>query len=180
MKTKPVTFDSIDIAVHNRWAEDQAKLDPTFILEPRIVAPHSEITGCSSIFSSKWEELFDIHKRSNSWAHFSPPTTYFHQSNRFFSYCLLPDLYWGSDQDEDIDLEKPLTLPSIFSDEKKKRPSKKEIFSLTALIKKEDLGDSLVAFEKDKNAILSLIDSIEKLNKLLAMVQSRKAQYQKG
>lgn len=179
--TKPVTIDSIDITVHNRYAKDQATLDPIFLTEPQIVAPHSEITGTSSIFSSKWEELFDIHQRNVSWAYFSPPEMYFSQSNRFFSYCLLPDLYWEMEEEEDKEKKEPEDEPppTVFSFQKKKRPSKKDILTLTALMQKED-GAPLVYFEKDKCAIINLIEAIEKLNKLLAHVQSRKLQYQKG
>lgn len=179
MSTKPVTFDSIDITVHNRYAKDRETLDPIFLTEPQIIAPHSEITGTSSIYSSKWAELFDIYQRNVSWAHFSPPDMYFSQSNRFFSYCLLPDLYWDMEDDDEKKEEKEAPPEIVFSFQRKKRPTKKEIISLSALMKKEE-GTSLVYFEKDKGTIINMIDAIEKLNKLLAHVQSRKLQYQKG
>lgn len=178
MSTKPVTFDSIDITVHNRYAKDQETLDPIFLTEPQMIAPHSEITGTSSIFSSKWAELFDIYKPNISWAHFSPPEMYYSQSNRFFSYCLLPDLYWDMEDEEEKEKKEPVA-EILFSFQRKKRPSKKEILSLLSVMQKED-GTSLLYFEKDKGTIVNLIDAIEKLNKLLAHVQSRKLQYQKG
>ena len=95
MKTAPVTFDSIDISVHQRYAKDQALLDPTFLAETQLVAHHPEITSISRIYSSKWEELFELYKRSSSWAFFCPPSQYLSQSKRFFSHCLLPTISWS-------------------------------------------------------------------------------------
>jgi hypothetical protein len=178
MKTKPVTFDSIDISVHKRYALDQEALDPLFIGEIQQVAHHSEITGTSSIFSSKWEDLFDIYKRNITWAHFSPPDMYYSQSNRFFSYCLLPDLYWDMNPEED-GTEKEQAPPVFFAFQRKKRPTKKQIVTLSSLMQKE-ASTPMIYFEKDKGIIMNLLDSIEKLNKMLAHVQSRKLQYQKG
>ena len=44
----------------------------------------------------------------------------------------------------------------------------------------KEASTSMIYFEKDKGIIMNLLESIEKLNKMLAHVQSRKLQYQKG
>ncbi len=179
MKTKPTTVDAIDIHAHHRYAFDQASLDPTFLTEPTLIAPHSKIAGISNIFSSKWEELFDIQKRSSTWAHFTPPSLYSFQSNRFFSYCLLPDLYWECENEEENPRSTSFELPPLFAFQKTKRPSKKEIVNLASLMQK-DKNESMIDFEKDKNSIITLLEALEKLNKLLSQIHSKKLQYQKG
>ncbi|MBM3207180.1 MAG: hypothetical protein FJZ57_01040 [Chlamydiae bacterium] len=179
MKNKPVTIASLDITAHKRYAVDQEMLDPTFIIEPQFIAPHSEITGTSSIYASKWEELFEIHKRSTTWAHFEPPPSYFHQSNRFFSYCLLPNFYVEMSEEKTEEDTSPQSLSEIFADKKLKKISKQELIDLISLNKTSDYANSL-SLENDKQIILSLLDSIEIINKMISQVHSKKLQYQKG
>jgi hypothetical protein len=179
MKNKPVTIDSLDISVHKRYAIDQESLDTVYIHEPQLIAPHSKITGTSSIYSSKWEELLEVHKRSTTWANFEPPHGYFHQSNRFFSHCLLPDLYTGIHQDQKENEEALVSIGEIFAEKKQKKISKQELFDLISLEKSSDPLYAL-GVENDKKNIVSLLESIEKINKMLSDIHARKLQFQKG
>ena len=67
----------------------------------------------------------------------------------------------------------------FFAFQRKKRPTKKQIVALSSIMQKE-ASTPMIYFEKDKGIIMNLLESIEKLNKMLAHVQSRKLQYQKG
>lgn len=173
MKTAPVTFDSIDISVHQRYAKDQALLDPTFLAETQIVAHHPEITSISRIYSSKWEELFELYKRSSSWAFFCPPSQYLSQSKRFFSHCLLPTISW-SVSTEGSDNKNGSALPSLYSREPLRRMTKEEVEKTIHQTPCPSPDD-----EEQKLTILSLINTIDTIDTMLGMIHGRKAQ-QKG
>ena len=174
MKPRPVTFDSIDISVHQRYAKDQAILDATFIKEPHFITPHTEITATTSIFSSKWEELFDIHKRSSSWALFSAPEDFFSQRNKFFSHTLLPELHLLEETKEENKELSPWREP------KTRRLTKEEILKKSKLAIETKNSEEASALEKDYKTICTLLESIETISKLLLTVQARKLQFQKG
>jgi hypothetical protein len=172
MKPSAVTIDAIDIAVHKRYAEDQALLDPAYIKEPSLVAPHPEIFSLSSLYSSKWEELFEVHRRSSSWAAFTSPISYNFQSKRLFSYCLMPNINFSSLSDR---LEKDVpSLPSLYETRPGFKVSKEEIMSKI----KSSLPDLRDA-QEESLCITALLDKIEDIDKMLAMIHGRKAQ-QKG
>lgn len=161
---KAVTIDQLDIKDHVRWAQDQKDYDVSFIQESLLVAPHPEILGTSVIYPSKFEELFELQKRNLPWASFSPPKNFHMFSKRFFSYRLFPNIYW-EDKDEEESSE----------DE---NPSHDLIQEVIRIKKKKEQIQSL--FEKDKSAILNLLESIRWVNQLLKQINARKLQYQKG
>ncbi|HSW87194.1 MAG TPA: DUF5399 family protein [Rhabdochlamydiaceae bacterium] len=165
-----VTIDKLDIKVHERYAQDQQKLDTSYIKESASIAPHSEIIGTSSIYSSKWEELFEIQAKNISWANFSPPPGYQFQARRFFSYLIAPSIpLWEEDQEE------------VESDtEEDKGEMKKSLLDLLTSVKSDKKGGISHLIEKEKTILLNLFDSIKELNTLLKHINSRKIQYQKG
>ena len=163
---KAVTIDQLDIKEHVRWAEDQKAFDVTFVTESYLVAPHPEIMGTSVIYPSKFEELFELQKKNVSWACFSPPINFHAFSKRFFSYRLFPNIYWD-DKEEDTE-EK----------EDDGAPSDNLIVEVLKVAKMGDQPSSL--FEKDKTAILNMLESIRWVNELLKQISARKLQYQKG
>ncbi|MEI8329345.1 MAG: DUF5399 family protein [Chlamydiia bacterium] len=179
MRPKPVTIDSMDLKVHQQYAQAQSELDQIFLRESQLTAPHSEIAGTSPIFSSKWEELFDLDKRGTTWAFFAPPPSYFSQSNRFFSHRLLPDLYWVDEEDQEKKKNQEPSLTALLKQKQKKRASKKELTHLTALLNK-DTDTTMVEFQQELKIVFALIDSIECINEMLLHVQGRKLQYQKS
>jgi hypothetical protein len=165
-----VTIDNIGMPAHNRYAKDKALLDPIFLTEPQLIAPHVPNNSVSSIYSSKWEELFDIQKKNLPWAVFSPPPHFLSRSHRLFSYHFFVCLAQDEDEGEPSDEENEDS--SLF--EKKK----KALSQLMQLQRAKE--DVLLLFEKDRSCIVSLLDAIEKLERLLAHIHSRKLQYQKG
>lgn len=163
---KATTIDQLDIKDHVRWAQDQKDYDISFVKESHLVAPHPEILGTSVIYPSKFEELFELQRRNLPWAHFSPPKNFHLFSKRFFSYRLFPDIYWEEEGSEE---EKEFSEEDANCD------------LIQKMIRVENLANHTQSlFEKDKSAILNLLESIQWVNQLLKQVNARKLQYQKG
>lgn len=158
-----VTIDQLDLKDHVRWANDQNTFDISLIRESDIVAHHPEISGTSAIYPSKLEELFEMQKRNLPWAAFDPPRNFHIFSRRFFSYRLFPNIYWEEDAEEDGDENDP------------QQNLQKHVLNL-----KNPDDQSQSHFEKDKTAILGVLESIVWINRLLKQINARKLQYQKG
>lgn len=169
---KAITIDNLDIKDHIRWAQDQAILDPTYLAESQSIAHHPEYLGMSTIYASQWEALFEWQKRNLPWASFAPPLKYHVASRKLFSYRLFPSIFWSEDEDEEEGTK------DDGSDQQEKEPSNnlwKQVLNIAAFPHQPS-----VLFEKDKTAILNLLESIKHLNKMIAHVSARKLQYQKG
>ena len=163
---KAVTIDKLDIKDHMRWAQDQEVLEIAFVTEASVVAPHPEILGMSMIYPSKFEELFELQKKNQHWAAFSPPKNFHLFGKRFFSYRLFPSINW-EDEEEGGEGSENQTGPD------------QDLIQAVFRIKK--LGNQTpYLFEKDKSAMLSLLESIKWINNLLKQITGRKLQYQKG
>lgn len=163
MKTS-VTIDNLSIKDHLRWAQDQQILESAYSTEASIVAPHPEVLGMSMIYPSKFDELFDLQKRHQHWACFSPPEDFHLFRKRFFSYRLFPSIDWEDNEENPEDSEEQQDLDLIHA-----------INQIKAL---GDQASSL--FDKDKSAMLGMLESINWINKLIKHVNARKLQYQKG
>ncbi len=166
---KAITIDNLDIKDHIRWAQDQTILDPTYLAEAQSIVHHPEHMGMSTIYTSQWETLFEWQKRNLPWASFSPPLKYHVASRRLFSFRLFPSIFWSEDEEESSE-DAP--------DQHEKEPSNdlwKQVINIAAFPNQPS-----VLFEKDKTAILNLLESIKHLNNLIAHISARKLQYQKG
>ena len=108
-----VTIDHLKTKHHVRWAQDQEVLDSTFVRDSHLVASHSEITGLSWIYPSKFDELFELQKRNLPWASFSPPHNFFLFSKRFFSYRLFPNIDCEEEKNEEDEEVNTLTQQII-------------------------------------------------------------------
>jgi hypothetical protein len=157
-----VTIDQIGIEAHRRYAIDQENLDTAFIADTKAIPLQLEIAGTSQIYSSKWEELFEVHLKNIPWAAFSPPPMYHSQRNRFFSHALTPGMLW-SDEDEEQDNEDD-------GERKRQNESLKNIINAISCRK----------IKGEESALLSLIESVKLLNSLLREINAKKLQYQKG
>jgi len=163
---KGVTIDKLDMKDHLRWAQDQEILDVAFASESSIVAHHPEILGMSMIYMSKFEELLELQKRNQHWANFSPPKNFQLFRKGFFSHRLFPNIDWKDSDASQSD-----------SDEK----DESEVDLITVVERIKDLGSQAsILFEKDKDAMINLLESIQWINKLLKQINARKLQYQKG
>lgn len=160
-----VTIDRLDIKSHTRYAQDQQKLDTKYTHESSLIHPHSEITGTSTIYTSSWELLFETQKKNLPWASFLPPRSYALQSKRFFSYRIIPSMDVGSEDDEE--------------DEEQKEGREQELIEkLLSAVKEEKHNKA--SFEGEQKILLNLFNSMRHLNQLLAQINARKLQYQKG
>ncbi len=169
---KAVTIDNLDIKDHIRWAQDQTILDPTYLEEAQSIAHHPEHMGVSTIYSSQWEALFEWQKRNLPWASFAPPLKYHVASRRLFSFRLFPTIFWSEEEDDAKESHED------GSDQQEKEPSynlRSQVINTAAFPHQPS-----ILFEKDKTAILNLLESIKYLNELIAHISSRKLQYQKG
>jgi hypothetical protein len=163
---KAVTIDRLDIKDHVRWAQDQNEYDVSFVNESHLVAPHPEILGTSIIYPSKFEELFELQKKNVHWAAFTQPWNFHMFGRRFFSYRLFPSISW-----EDYDEEEQ-------GDSEEESPSEDLIQEVLKVEKLPDQTHSI--FEKDKSTILSLLEEIKGIDRMLRQINARKLQYQKG
>jgi hypothetical protein len=170
---KGVTIDNLDIKDHLRWAKDQEILDLSFVSDADVVALHPEFMGMSMIYPSKLDELFELQKKNQHFAHFAPPMQFHLFAKRFFSYRLFPSIHWenhknGEDEEEESkpDSEAELDVNHDL------------IQAVTRIKHLRSQASSL--FEKDKDAILNLLESIKWINDLLQQIHAKKLQYQKG
>jgi len=170
---KATTIDNLDIQVHERYAKDQQNLDPRFTVEATSIAPHSEIAVTSAIYTSKWEELFELHVKNTPWALFEPPPKYHLQANRFFRARILPSFegWEGQKNEEEEQGEKEGKDAEEYLD-----PFEELLHSVENFTK----GSSLKSFEQDKSLLISLFEKVKYLNTLLNLANARKTQYQKG
>ncbi len=163
-----VTIDNYDIKAHERYATDQSALELTLIRDANLIPQHLESAVGHSVLASKWEELFETHLHRHPFANFTPPPNYMMMRNRFFSYSISPDFNWIEDtRDEEEEEQKK-------EEERQAKKYKKKIEAKTAKMM------PIALFEKDRTALLNLIDSIQSLNGLIREIHARKIQYQKG
>jgi hypothetical protein len=163
---KAVTIDNLDIKAHEQYARDQVSFDPTYIVDAVGISPHFEIAGTSSIYSSKWEELFELSICNIPWAMFAAPPLFTVQRNKYFRYRILPSIEDFFDQEEE--------------EEDEETQFERTVFLQKVLNAKKEKQQSHEVFERERSALLNFFQSAKVLNKLLAQINARKLQYQKG
>lgn len=169
---KAVTIDNLDIKDHLRWAQDQEILDTVWVEETNIITSQPEIMGMSMIFPSKLEELFELQRKNQHWASFCPPKNFHLFGKHFFSYRLFSTIHWENEEFSDTEEG---------SEEDSKKQQKPNHDLIQAVLHIKTLGNqSSSLFEKDKTAVLNLLESIQWINELLGQIHGLKLQYQKG
>ncbi|NGX59471.1 MAG: hypothetical protein KR126chlam3_00623 [Chlamydiae bacterium] len=158
-----ITIDNYDVEIHERYAIDQAVFDPSILEETGEISSHFSLAATETRLFSKWEELFETHLHRHSFASFFPPPLYKMMRNRFFTNVISPEFDWIKEEGEDREKEKKQ------AEEYKKKINAKKTKTMPAAI-----------FEKDRSALLNLVDSVQMLNGFLREVNARKLQYQKG
>jgi len=162
--SQPITIDNYDVKVHERYASDQTVLDLTYINESHHIPPHLETAEGESTITAKWEALFETNLHRHPWAFFSPPPQFKKMRNRFFSAHICDAFQWDDSEEEEGD-----------SEEKEQLKEYRE-----KILAKKSKQMPIALLEKDRTALLKLLDSIQNLNGLLRDINSRKLQYQKG
>jgi uncharacterized protein DUF5399 len=162
------TIDNLDIKIHERYAQDQKVLDKTLLTDAALLSPHLDLAATSISYASKWEELFELGVRNLPWAAFTAPPSFRRQANRFFSFRLLPTISLLEEDEEEAQDEE---------EQEKKKES--ELLKKAIAVQKKKHHDAIL-FERDKTAIVNLLQMVTHLDQLLSQVNSRKLQYQKG
>jgi len=159
MSTTPRTIDNLGVEVSNRYARDQAMLDPTFLEESKYVPTQTEVVVTSPHVPSEFDELFDTAKRNVPWAAFGAPPNYSATKRRLFSYQMVPSMGPPEKQLEELEKLKSFTRPI-----KKRKGSALDIR----------------LEEKEKSSLIHLFEMVESLDKQLVYVNMRRNQYHKG
>lgn len=158
MTVKPRTIDNLGVDASVRYAKDQELYEARYIEEARLIPQKTEISVAMPYVPSEFDQFFSLGK-TVSWALFSPPPTYYSGDKALFSYLLIPSL----------------------GDYEKLEASSDRIESLESVLDQEK--DSSSDQEKDKRerkTLAALFECIEKLNKALVLINSRRNQYQRG
>jgi hypothetical protein len=163
-----VTIDNYNVKIHQRWATDQESYDASFVKDANAIPPHLEVAAREISIASKFDELFETHHHRHPFASFSPPPRYQLMRNRFFSIAIAPEFDWAQDADEEDE------------EEQRKQERRQAEAYKKKIAAKQTRSSPLALFEKDKLALLNLIDEIQSLNGFLREVYARKLQYQKG
>jgi hypothetical protein len=137
-----------------------------FIHESGNIPPHSDVAALEKSLLTNWEQLFQLDSQRHSFAQFAPPPKYTIMRNRFFSRAICEQFDWAEDED---------------SEEKQKRKEEQRAKQLKELIEETQSGSMhRPLFEKERKAIVGMIDLIHLLNGLIREIHGRKLQNQKG
>jgi len=164
MTVKPRTIDNLGVDASIRYAKDQELFEPHLIGESRLIPQKTEVSILKPAALSEFDQIYTV-GNTISWALFSPPPNYYTYDKGLFSYQLIPSL--GNYEKLEADSDKIEALESALekSDEKQRRgPSDPE--------REKD--------EKNRKSLLALFQCIDKLNKNLTLINSRRNQYQRG
>lgn len=164
----PRTIDNLGIEVSTRYAEDLRELDQQLLIEARGIQEQTEIEITHPFFLTKLEILLEPQKQQ-PWATFTPPKGYFEQKKRFFMFQLIPSL--GSEEKHETQTQKILSL-KIFSRKKKEGQQQEE--------EADSCDPEKENYEKEKKALLSVLQTIMHLDKEIQEINARRGQYHKG
>lgn len=162
MSVKPRTIDNLGIETSSRYARDQTTLDTKLIEESRFIPQKAEAAVLKPYISSDFEEYL-MPGKLVLWASFEPPPEGFMGTKPLFSYQLIPSLGGYEKQEEDTSRLEALedTIHKQFKEGKRDQQEGREE-------------------EKERKVLLGLLQTIEKLDRTLSLINSRRNQYQRG
>ena len=169
----PRTIDNLGVDVSTRYAEDQKQLDTELIKQARLVPGRTEIDVSAPFFPSEMDALLDLQPTHYVWAIFPPPSRYFEQRKRLFTFQLIPSM--GTDEKKEAQMEKLLSKMRTLAEQKKERDKEQKD-------KKKQYEEDLLleVEEKEKNILTTLLNKIALFDKLIVEINSRRSQYHKG
>jgi hypothetical protein len=163
------TIDNLGIDISTRYAEDQKNLDQKLVREPGSVSAQTQIDVTVPTFASELETLFEMRRRTQSWADFYAPQGYNEQKKRLFMHQIIPSL--GSDDKHDMQLQRLNSYIFPINEEDEEKKEKRPQWELDS--EKEEQ-------EKEKKILLTLLNCISSLDKYLRDINSRRGQYHRG
>lgn len=170
MSTKPRTIDQMGIDASSRYARDQSQLNTTLIQESRYIPQKAEI----SVLKPYMPAEFDHYLTPNKvilWAAFPPPPTY-NVMLPLFTHQLIPSL--GSLEKQEADLEKVQALEDSLS-----KPHKERKHSSDEENEEDDEKTRRLQYQEAR-VVLNLLQTINKFDRVLASINARRNQYQRG
>ena len=159
-EVKSRTIDNLGIETSSRYARDQSTLDTKLIEESRFIPLKAAVSVVKPYLPTEFEEYF--FPKFTLWASFAPPPNYFGYAQPLFSYQLIPSLGGYEKQEADADKLEALedTLSKAFKEGKQDQQQQEE--------------------EQERKTLMSLLQTIGKLDRTLILINSRRNQYQRG
>ena len=164
MTIKPRTIDNLGMEASVQYAENQKQYDARMMEESRLIPSKSAVPSVKPYAPSEFDQYFSIGK-GQSWAIFQPPPDFYIYGESIFSHQLIPSL--GSQEKQEADAEKLEHIEDYLSKEEK-RGKKRE---------SEDEHDSE---ERERETLIAMFQCLNKLDKVLVLINSRRNQYQRG
>lgn len=170
----PRTIDNLGVEVSTRYAEDQKILDTSLIKESRGIPLQMEIDVSSPFFPSELDVLLHFSALKSTWAAFIAPALYFEQRKKLFTFQSIPSL--GSEDKKESQAQKILAKLQNLEKALKKTQDKEEKDQK----KKREQELTIEEEEREKKILVSLLQTITFIDKLIIDINSRRSQYQKG
>ena len=164
MSVKPRTIDNLGVDSSIRYAKDKELLDVRFIEESKWIPKKTEISVTKPYVPSEFEQLFSLGQRVE-WALFAAPPNYEANMRPLFSYQLIPSL--GGYEKQEADTDKLAAIEDALQKRREKRQGQQD--------QKEEQEE-----ERERQVLSSLLQCIEKLDRTLTLINSRRNQYQRG
>lgn len=162
MTSKPRTIDNLGIETYSQYAKNQATLNPKWVEESRFIPQKAEVSVVKPYLPAELREYLDPLQKT-LWASFTPPPYYFIYAKPLFSHQLIPSLGNSEKQEEDLGKLEALqdSLQKAFKEGKQEQHEQQEE-------------------EREKKVLLSLLQTIGKLDRTLSLINARRNQYQRG
>lgn len=168
------TIDNLGYDASQRYAEDQQFLydNEKVHKDSRILSGKIQIDVISPSYGSEVETLFNADKKNTSWAQFAPPLGYTEQRKKFFVYELLPSLAMHEKNENYTQrILAQVRAKAPIQDENDEQEKKRAHWQ-----EAKDEEEN----EKEKSALIGLLNCILNLDKCMLYVNSKRTQYQKG
>lgn len=158
-------ISDLGIEASIRFAEDQQKLDPKYIIDPAIVRPNAEIDVTIPVYQSEYSQLFRIGTQI-SYATFEMPANFLNQKKRLFTTQLAPSLGPAELHESKIDKVRSVKIDQL--------PATNAYdFAWQAERERTDR-------ETEQTKVLDMLETIHLFNRYLLEVKARIGQYKKG
>jgi hypothetical protein len=166
MGMTPKTIDNLGYDASQRYAVDQQFLSGQDKIhqEARELFGQTQVNTATPSFSSEVDSLLNPTGKNPAWANFSAPHGFFEHKKKFFTHQLLPQM---SIQEKNEGYAKKITDFDGHQEENEHKPE----WEITKEAEKTD---------KEKTALLNLLNCLLNLDKCMLYVNSKRTQYHKG
>lgn len=160
---KPRTIDNMGVETSSRYARDRSTLDTKLIDDSRFIPHKTEVSVVKPYLATEFEHYF-APKTFSFLASFSSPPEYFAYGKPLFSYQLIPSLGGYEKQEADSD----------------KLEALKDVIAKSFKEGRQSSNQEQQEEERERKTLLSLLQTIGKLDRMLTLINSRRNQYQRG